>query len=74
MKSRKHGFGILPIRNSVGKIERILGTTDYKPTLYTVEQVLLAHLCNTSPSDETTNYKPISYPSEIPYLFLPKPV
>jgi hypothetical protein len=41
MKSRKHGFGLLPIRNSVGKIELILRTTDYKPTGYTVVQVLL---------------------------------
>jgi hypothetical protein len=40
MKSRKHGFGLLPIRNSVGKIELILRTTDYKPTGYTVVQVL----------------------------------
>ena len=72
MKSRKHGFGLLPIRNSVGKIELILRTTDYKPTGYTVVQVLLALRCNTSPSDKTTIHQPISYPSECPYFVLPK--
>ena len=74
MKSRKHGFGLLLIRNSVVKIERILRTTDYNPTGYAVVQVLLALLCNTGPSDKTTIHQPISYPSECPYFFLPKPV
>ena len=76
MKSRKHGFGLLPIRNSVGKIERILRTTYNKPTGYTVVHVLLALLCKTRPyyDYETTTYEPISYPSEFPYFCLPKPV
>ena len=74
MKSRKHGFGLLPIRNSAGKMERILRTTYNKPTGYTVVQVLLVHLRKTRLYYDYETYEPISYPSEFPYFFLPKPV
>jgi hypothetical protein len=68
MKSRKHGFGILSIRNSVDKIERILRTTYNKPTWYTVVQVLLVLLCKTCPYYDYETYEPISYPSKFPYF------